>query len=534
MQRSCISCCGQVAQCFSSSRNLADVAHRRDQRCVAHAKRKKIKPKSEVVEDAPDMSEEVKASFYLRFSDVLGEDPATAMQKIVDGGIKIDSDFVQTLQKQKKDAEEALKAAKLLAKVSGDSFVDAGLDISMKEEYEKAKKILDSTEQMWDSLKTDDVIPERTRGQAASPARPRSQSLEQQIMRETLGGSSNESAQARPPAGGNSAGVPMNLYDQMDALLGSISDGSFSSPSTPAPTGPSSASGAKPPPLRAPKRPQQLQDQQERPEQPAHVAPGPPPALAGRPALGAASARAAADEEDLSRAELESRAVELEEELFQGGAGDGLAEAEAVSMARERIQALRTGDANVGGGSGMSGGSLEDRFPDLADSDGVTMEALLNQKPEPRAADVHSNVVVGHSDRPRQSELSGGVAGDGSAAQTQRRHEMCVCVCMRGSGVMASLLCGGRRSRRNLSHHRSRQRRLLRGPKCDRRRPQSHRNPDPKQFSPSRTRRHPICPLQPLRPQIHNALQSSPHRLLHAGSHHASSRSRPLLPASKR
>jgi hypothetical protein len=31
------------------------------------------------------MTEGVKASFYLRFSDVLGDDPSTAMRKIVDG-----------------------------------------------------------------------------------------------------------------------------------------------------------------------------------------------------------------------------------------------------------------------------------------------------------------------------------------------------------------------------------------------------------------------------------------------------------------
>lgn len=39
-------------------------------------------------------------------------------------GIQIDSEFVETLQKQKHDAEEALKAAKLLAAVSGNTFMD--------------------------------------------------------------------------------------------------------------------------------------------------------------------------------------------------------------------------------------------------------------------------------------------------------------------------------------------------------------------------------------------------------------------------
>ena len=251
------------------------------------------------------------------------------------------------------------------------------LDISMQEEYTKATKILESTEQMWDNLNTDGKFkPVQTQDQATSRGgRPQDETLEEQIIRETLGPSDIQGDAARPPAKGTRTDMPMDLYDRMDALLGSISDGSFSSPSsTREPPSPDESS-AQLPPLRAPSRPQQPQP--EGPATPATARVGPPPALAGRPEINAATARAEAEDKAFSAAELERLAVELEEELFQGGVGNtDLAEAEAASLVRERLQALRQGEADVGGGSGTRGDDLEDRFPDLS-ADDVTMASLL-------------------------------------------------------------------------------------------------------------------------------------------------------------
>ena len=76
---------GQSGHCLSSCRYVAGAPSRRAWTCVAHGKRRKRRPKESLAEDVPEMTEGVKASFYLRFCDVLGEDPSTAMRKIVDG-----------------------------------------------------------------------------------------------------------------------------------------------------------------------------------------------------------------------------------------------------------------------------------------------------------------------------------------------------------------------------------------------------------------------------------------------------------------
>ena len=75
----------QTGQSHCPCRSLGAVQYQRDRKCLAHAKRRKSTPKTETDEEVPDMTEGVKASFYLRFSDVLGDDPSTAMRKIVDG-----------------------------------------------------------------------------------------------------------------------------------------------------------------------------------------------------------------------------------------------------------------------------------------------------------------------------------------------------------------------------------------------------------------------------------------------------------------
>lgn len=265
------------------------------------------------------------------------------------------------------------------------------LDISMKDEYEKASKLLRSTEQLWETLQTEDFEALPTNDPTASQARPKqAETLEEQIMRDMMGDAGGPGTAAASPSSSIPSNAKMSLYDQMDAMLGSISAGSFSSPTSNTAQSPSSPSPAAPlPPLRAPNRGQQSPQQQpDRPtaRQPAQqqAAAKPPPQLSSRPALGAASARDDSDEDELSAAELERRAVELEEELFPGLAGqDALLEADAVTVARERLQAVKSGKADIGGGT-MEGATLEERFPDL-EAEGVTMEDLLAaSKAQPR------------------------------------------------------------------------------------------------------------------------------------------------------
>lgn len=85
MQSICVQSPGQTGHCLSSCRYVAGAPSRRARVCTAHGKRRKSKPQESMDDGAPEMTEGVKASFYLRFCDVLGEDPSTAMRKIVDG-----------------------------------------------------------------------------------------------------------------------------------------------------------------------------------------------------------------------------------------------------------------------------------------------------------------------------------------------------------------------------------------------------------------------------------------------------------------
>lgn len=268
----------------------------------------------------------------------------------------------------------------------------------MKDEYEKASKLLASTEQLWDTLQTEDFEALPTADPTASKTNPpQAETLEQQIMRDMLGDSGSQGTPAGPPSTSNRSNATMSLYDQMDAMLGSISTGSFSSPTGTTAQPPSPTTPAAPlPPLRAPSRPgqspDQPQQQQRSPQKP--VTPDPPPQLSSRPALGAASARDDDDEdEELSAADLERRAVELEEALFPGAVGqDDLLQADAITVARERLQAFKSGKADVGGGSSVGGSDYEDRFPDL-DLEGASMEALLAAKDQPRYAPWHRALV---------------------------------------------------------------------------------------------------------------------------------------------
>lgn len=292
------------------------------------------------------------------------------------------------------------------------------LDISMKDEYEKASKLLESTEQLWDTLQTEDFEALPTNDPAASHSKPpQAETLEQQIMRDMLGDSGSQGTPASPPSASNSrSSATMSLYDQMDAMLGSISAGSFSAPTGSKAQPPSATPPAGPlPSLRAPTRPNQPQRQQQQQESPQEPAtPDPPPKLSSRPALGAASARDDDDEDDLSAADLERRAVELEEALFPGAAGqDDLLQADPVMVARQRLQDFKSGKADVGSGSSMGDSNLEDRFPDL-DLEGASMEALLAAKDQPRCAPIRCRLSLtpsGPACRRRINQV--GCAGSG-------------------------------------------------------------------------------------------------------------------------